>query len=141
MLERHMSAEADIQLSLPALPSSVTIVRQAIGGLADALEWNGDFAADVKLAASEACTNVVVHAYENGPGPLDVHIWFSDDQLRLAIDDKGGGMSPSLAARRPSLGIGLPLMVALCDTFDLAAREDGSTRVQLVFNLDRAGGE
>lgn len=135
-----MSAAADIHLSLPAIPSSVTIVRQAIGGLADALDWNDDFEADVKLAASEACTNVVVHAYENGPGPLDVHIWLGIDQLRVAIDDEGDGMSPSLAGRQPSLGIGLPLMVTLSDRFDLSSREDGSTRVQLRFNLDRAGG-
>ena len=49
---------------MPARPEGVGVVRQALAGMADALDFDASVLADMKMAVTEACTNVVVHAYE-----------------------------------------------------------------------------
>ena len=47
------------------------VVRQAIAGLGEALGMPGSRVADLKTVVTEACNNVVLHAYEDELGPLD----------------------------------------------------------------------
>ena len=62
----------EVRLTLPARAEGVGVVRQALAGMADALAFNAAVVADMKMAVTEACTNVVVHAYEeHGPGLVD----------------------------------------------------------------------
>ena len=49
---------------MPARPEGVGVVRQALAGMADALDFEASVLADMKMAVTEACTNVVVHAYD-----------------------------------------------------------------------------
>ena len=63
---------ADIELTLPARAENVAVVRHAIGGLGEALDLDPQTLSDVKLAVTEACTNVVVHAYDGADGPMQV---------------------------------------------------------------------
>ena len=44
------------------------MVRQALAGMADALDFDAAVLADMKMAVTEACTNVVVHAYDEDAG-------------------------------------------------------------------------
>ena len=67
-----MSHSPDLQLLVPARAENVAVVRHAFGGLADALDLPDQVAADIKLAVTEACTNVVLHAYTEDDGPLEV---------------------------------------------------------------------
>src|SRR3954468_7868233 len=67
---RSVDTAPDLELTLPARPENVAVARHAIGGFADVLEVPDQTLADVKLAVTEACTNVVVHAYPNGEGPM-----------------------------------------------------------------------
>ena len=67
-----MTAEPDVRLTMSAKPEGVAVVRQALAGMADALDFDAAVLADMKMAVSEACTNVVVHAYENSDGILEV---------------------------------------------------------------------
>ena len=45
--------------------------------------------ADVKLAVTEACTNVVVHAYPDGDGPMSVTAGLTDGALTVVVSDEG----------------------------------------------------
>ena len=73
---RPMTAEARVEFSLPARAENVALVRHAIAGFAEALEMEGAEIADLKTVVTEACMNVVVHAYEgDGAGPLEVEAW------------------------------------------------------------------
>ena len=68
-----MTAPApDVRLTMPARPEGVAVVRQALAGMADALDFDAAVLADMKMAVSEACTNVVVHAYDDADGALEV---------------------------------------------------------------------
>ena len=64
--------EATLQLSLPARAENVIVVRQAVAGLGEALGLSDQRVDDLKTVVSEACNNVVIHAYEGEPGPLHV---------------------------------------------------------------------
>jgi serine/threonine-protein kinase RsbW len=60
--DRRVDIEPDLELTLPARPENVAVARHAIGGFADVVDMPDQTLADVKLAVTEACTNVVVHA-------------------------------------------------------------------------------
>src|SRR3954454_15835931 len=82
----------DFELTLPARAENVAVVRHAFGGLGDALDVPDHALADVKLAVTEACTNVVVHAYPNGDGPMAVSAGVSDGALTVVVADEGRGI-------------------------------------------------
>ena len=58
----------EVLLTMPARPEGVGVVRQALAGMADALDFDASVLADMKMAVTEACTNVVVHAYDEDAG-------------------------------------------------------------------------
>jgi serine/threonine-protein kinase RsbW len=64
-----------MELTLPARAESLAIVRDALRALGRALALDEQRLADICLAVTEACTNVVLHAYADEEGPLDVVVW------------------------------------------------------------------
>ena len=107
----------DVQLALPARrehryrPPRVRRVRRCVRtGRAEPLGF--------RLAVTEACTNVVVHAYPDGrEGPMEVTATLTDDTLTVVVRDEGHGMG--LRPDSPGLGLGLPLIASLAETVRL----------------------
>jgi serine/threonine-protein kinase RsbW len=133
--ERRVETDApDLELTLPARPENVAVARHAIGGFADVLEVPDQTLADVKLAVTEACTNVVVHAYPNGEGPMALRATVADGVLRVIVADEGRGILPR--ADSPGLGLGLPLIATLAESLELGTGEDDRTEVCMTFRLD-----
>ena len=124
----------DFELSLPARPENVAVVRHAFGGLGDALDVPDHALADVKLAVTEACTNVVVHAYPEGEGPMAVSAALEDQRLTVVVADEGRGILPRPDS--PGLGLGLPLIATLAESLELGTGEDEHTEVRMTFLLD-----
>lgn len=126
----------DVRFSLPAVPANVALVRQALAGLADSLRIDPARAADMKIAITEACTNAVVHAYENHDGPLDVTMSVEHDRLVVSVRDRGHGLRPLPSeGDGPPLGFGLALIASLSDEFGIAGGRHG-TEVKMAFDLD-----
>ena len=131
----------DLELTLPARAENVAVARHAIGGLGDVIDVSDQTLADVKLAVTEACTNVVVHAYPAGDGPMGVRATVNDDLLRIVIIDQGRGILPR--ADSPGLGLGLPLIATLAESLELGTGSNEETEVRMTFRLgasDGAGG-
>jgi serine/threonine-protein kinase RsbW len=131
----------DLELTLPARAENVAVARHAIGGLGDVIDVSDQTLADVKLAVTEACTNVVVHAYPAGDGPMGVRATVNDDLLRIVIIDQGRGILPR--ADSPGLGLGLPLIATLAESLELGTGTNEETEVRMTFRLgasDGAGG-
>lgn len=125
----------EVRFSLPALPANVALVRQALAGLADSLGVPTARAADMKIAVTEACTNVVVHAYAEQPGPLEVAMEVEHGRLMLTIRDRGLGMRPLPSETEgPPLGFGLALIASLSDEFGIVGGRHG-TEVRMAFEL------
>jgi serine/threonine-protein kinase RsbW len=122
----------DLELTLPARAENVAVVRHALGGLGDALGLGEDALADLKLAVTEACTNVVLHAYPDGEGDLGVTADVGDDRITVAVRDAGRGMGPRTDS--PGLGLGLPLIASLTEQLEVGGGTDAfSTEVRMVF--------
>ena len=68
--------------------------------MADALDFDAAVLADMKMAVSEACTNVVVHAYEGEPGTLEVEMHAGETGLTIVVRDHGAGIQPRPARSR-----------------------------------------
>jgi anti-sigma regulatory factor (Ser/Thr protein kinase) len=134
-----MNTPPEVRLSMPARAEGVGVVRQALSGVADALDFDDAVIADMKMAVTEACTNVVVHAYEEEEGVLEVDMRTAEDALTIAVRDHGAGIHPRPAAKRtPALGLGLPLIAALSDAFELRGSSGEGTEVRMTFAFDRA---
>ena len=132
--ERRVDTALDLELTLPARPENVAVARHAIGGFADVLEVPDQTLADVKLAVTEACTNVVVHAYPDGEGPMGLRASVDDGVLRVVVVDEGRGILPR--ADSPGLGLGLPLIATLAESLELGTGANEETEVRMSFRLD-----
>lgn len=81
--------EADhIQMSIPAKPEYVGVVRLTVSGVANRLGFTYDDIEDMKIAVAEACTNVVSHAYQD-EGTMNVSFFLHDDRIEIIIADRG----------------------------------------------------
>lgn len=129
----------DLEISLPARPENVAILRHVLGGVGDALGIDPEVLADMRLAISEACSNVVVHAYPGDEeGLMDLEVFTFEDarEVRLVVRDHGRGMAPR--ADSPGLGVGLPLIATLASALQISAAGSGGTEVRMTFSLDPA---
>jgi len=124
----------DFELTLPARAENVAVVRHAFGGLGEALAVPDHALADVKLAVTEACTNVVVHAYGENEGPMAVSAELRDGRLTVVVADEGRGILPRPDS--PGLGLGLPLIATLAESLELGTGEGDETEVRMTFVLD-----
>ncbi len=128
------NTNADVELAMPARAENVAIVRHAIGALGEAIEIDAQTLSDIRLAVTEACTNVVVHAYPDGTdGPLEVLATLGGEELTVVVRDEGKG----IAARTdsPGLGLGLPLIASLAERVELGHDEQARTEVRMTFSL------
>jgi anti-sigma regulatory factor (Ser/Thr protein kinase) len=130
----------DLELKLPARAENVAVVRHAFGGFAEALSVDEQTLADIKLAITEACTNVVIHAYdEDIDGLLEVDASIDDRRLTVVIRDEGRGIVPRPDS--PGLGLGLPLIATLAESLELGKDDSDRTEVRMTFSLDDNGGD
>jgi serine/threonine-protein kinase RsbW len=111
----------------------VIVVRQAIAGVAEALGLSGSRIADLKTVVTEACNNVVLHAYEGDHGPLHVIAEPGDDQLVVQVADEGHGFRPRASEGEASLGLGLPLIAALSDAFEISGGAGRGSKTTIRF--------
>jgi serine/threonine-protein kinase RsbW len=125
----------ELRLTLPATAENVIVVRQAVAGLGEALGLSGSRIADLKTVVSEACNNVVLHAYEGKPGPLEVIAAPDSGELEVQVADHGKGFRPRANDRDPSLGLGLPLIAALSDSFEISGGAGHGSRTTIRFGF------
>jgi anti-sigma regulatory factor (Ser/Thr protein kinase) len=96
--------------------------------------------ADMKMAVTEACTNVVVHAYDEEAGQIEVEMLAGEEDLTIVVRDHGAGIKPRPARTTPpALGLGLPLIAALSDAFELRGAAGQGTEVRMTFAYARQG--
>jgi serine/threonine-protein kinase RsbW len=125
---------ADIQIALPARAENIALVRHALGAIGDVRETDAQILSDIRLAVTEACTNVVVHAYPDGAeGPMEVLASVTEDELLVTVRDEGPGLGPR--PESPGLGLGLPLIASLTESLELGHDAQGRTEVRMRFQL------
>jgi serine/threonine-protein kinase RsbW len=95
--------------------------------------------ADLKTVVTEACMNVVVHAYEEDQGPLEVDAYRDDKALVVVVRDSGAGIRPRPDTNRQSLRMGLPLIAALSTSFAISGAPNRGTEVTMRMNISANG--
>jgi serine/threonine-protein kinase RsbW len=129
---------SSVSLRLPARPENVALARQVLAGLTESLKIDGQLRADINIAVTEACNNVVLHAYPDGTGTAEVTITSVLDQLLISVRDEGTGVNPlpaegGLDAPAP-VGFGFAMMSSLSDQFGINTGA-GGTEVRMRFAL------
>jgi anti-sigma regulatory factor (Ser/Thr protein kinase) len=111
---------------LPAIPGSVPRLRR---NLLETISGRGFDEDAVGLAATEALTNVVRHAYPGSQGPVTVRVRQSADRLVVVVADEGIGARSFTARSGPDRGqgMGLPLLHELSTSARVEPGNSGTT--------------
>ena len=121
-----------IRLELQSRPESVALVRSVIRTVARAVELDRGLIDDMRTAVSEACNNVVLHAYPAADGPLIFALAVHSDTIEVVVRDHGCGMRPGCMRNR-GLGMGVVVINSLADRAEFETDRTGGTEVRMTF--------
>jgi serine/threonine-protein kinase RsbW len=129
-----MPAPPNVCLNLSNRAENVLLVREALVGVAEAMGIDGNDLNDIKTATTEACNNVVLHAYAGKEGPLETEVYIGLGSIEVVVRDHGTGIQPRIPSpRETSSGIGIPVIQALAQRVALSSAEDRGTEVRMEF--------
>jgi serine/threonine-protein kinase RsbW len=134
-----MAEGSTVRLRLESRPQTLTIVRGMLGGVAELLSIDPELLDDLKTSVSEACNNVVLHAYGGEPGPMEVGLFVTDERFSVRVVDEGVGMPAPPPAGDVSQGIGLSVIRALTEDVQFSSAPGGGTEVRMDFAVRRDG--
>jgi serine/threonine-protein kinase RsbW len=124
-----------VALTIPARPEFIALGRLALTGLARTRALSQEIVADLKLALTEACSNSVRHAYEEGRlGVVQIRYELSPDRFVIEVDDEGSGFDPQTIERAQEEldegGLGIAIIRALTDELEIGSRPEGGSRLR-----------
>jgi anti-sigma regulatory factor (Ser/Thr protein kinase) len=126
ILARALPLSDPLVVRMSADMESIPLIRRMLARWLDEAGATQAQADDLALAVSEACANVIEHAYGPGPGMLEVGASMTGSEAVVEVRDFGRWRRP----RGKNRGRGLKLMEGLTDSVDVIQGEDG-TIVQL----------
>lgn len=130
-----MSGEIDapwVRLELTSRPEAARLVRSMSTAAGETLRFDPELLNDVNTAVTEACNNVILHAYADGPGPMSVELRANPGAVVVRVCDQGRGIGQTMPDQE-GLKVGLALMSAVADWAEFINVPDGGTEVRLSF--------
>lgn len=88
-----MEAFDFIEMKVPAKPEYVGVIRLSLSGIANRMGFSYETIEDLKVAISEAVTNVVSHAYRDDEGEVNLGFGVYEDRLEVMVADRGKSFS------------------------------------------------
>ena len=128
-----------VRLELDSRPETLTLVRGVLAGVAELIGLDPELLDDLKTAVSEACNNVVMHAYDGETGPLGVRMYIDPEAIQVVVQDAGSGLPPLAPADETIRGVGLSVIRALAEQAEFRAMPEGGTEVRMSFAGQRDG--
>ncbi len=141
-----------LDLSLPAESRLLAATRKVLALYLREFGTPEDIVDDVILAVDEACTNVLQHAYPQGPDLDSYYLLRADlqqDRILIEVVDEGIGFDimakPAVRhedgdPRNAASGRGLEVMRHLMTTVEVESPTPaGGTRLRMIRQLPRAG--
>jgi anti-sigma regulatory factor (Ser/Thr protein kinase) len=128
-----------VRLELDSRPETLTLVRGVLAGVAELIGLDPELLDDLKTAVSEACNNVVMHAYDGEAGPLGVRMYIDPEAIEVVVEDQGSGLPPLAPADETIRGVGLSVIRALAEQAEFRALPEGGTEVRMSFAGQRDG--
>jgi serine/threonine-protein kinase RsbW len=132
--------QTSIRLTIPAKAEYITLGRLALTGISRLRPLDAEDLGDLKLALTEACTNSVKHAYDDGDGTVGITYELYDDRLVVEVSDEGEGFAPGSDGRVDGealgeSGLGLAIIKAVADDLEIADREGGGASLRFAKHL------
>jgi anti-sigma regulatory factor (Ser/Thr protein kinase) len=131
-----MAEQPNVRLSLANTAENVVVVRAVLSGLAETIGVGAGDLDDIRTAVSEACNNVVMHAYGGERGPMDIAISLGAGAMRVVVRDRGIGIGGDVRSGAPpgqGAGIGLHVIRTLARETSFAEPPGGGTSVDMLF--------
>jgi serine/threonine-protein kinase RsbW len=133
----HPSQTSVFDLRLRAEAAQIPIARRAIADYCERCGLPPHIVDDVKLVVTEACTNVVLHAYDREVAveqAFELRAHVEDDALVVTVSDEGRGIAAP--SRNRGLGLGLRLALQLAGGVHTSATQaERGTRLTMRFAL------
>lgn len=128
------------EIKVPAKPEVLSTVRLTLSSLASQMNFPEESIEDIKVAVSEACTNVVQYAYKNKSPKNFIYITVKQrpKDLEIIIRDTGKGFNHANPPKRElhdkdiHLGLGIVFMKNLMDKVNIHSQPNKGTIVTLV---------
>ncbi|NLD76745.1 MAG: ATP-binding protein [Acidimicrobiales bacterium] len=137
--------EEVIELVIPPRPDVVSVARLVVGA-AVAMDpaFDEERSADLRLAASEACTNAIEAQLARRTGHDDsrsiiLRCSLGRERIVMTVQDHGGGFDPDALVAHPEVtdparldhedGLGIPLIRLLSDELEFRDSPGGTTVV------------
>jgi serine/threonine-protein kinase RsbW len=131
-----------MSLLLPRDELTVPVARHLTAGALEQLGVEEDCAADVQIALTEACTNVILHAEPGDEYEIAVEV--DDSSCVIRVIDRGHGFDADAlgngADHTAESGRGVALMDALVDQVVFESRPEAGTIVLLSKTLEYGEG-
>ncbi len=134
-----------VELVIPPRPDVVSVARLVVGA-AVAMDptFDEERSADLRLAASEACTNAIEaqlarRTDDTDVRPIILRCRLGPERIVLTVQDHGGGFDPDDLKVHPAVtdparldhedGLGIPLIRLLSDELEFRESPGGTTVV------------
>ena len=126
MSEGTTTAGRTLELTLDARPQNLALIRLALAGVAANAGAPREIVSDLKLAVTEACTNVIQHAYggDAAAGEIVVRYTIERGMVAVEVEDTGTGFEldvPAPIEDRNGGGNGLMIIRVLTDELSVAS--------------------
>ena len=126
-----------LRFSVPGKPEYVSMIRLSVSSAANTAGFNIEEIDDIKIAVSEACTNVVCHGQLNENDVYEVICNIGENEFFISVEDKAGGYDvdeykkPSIDELKPG-GMGLYIIQALMDKVDIVSQVGQGTKIEMI---------
>jgi len=130
-----------LKMVVPGKPEYVSTVRMAAASVAANAGFDIEAIDDIKVAISEACTNIVCHSHSDGAEfSYDVVLELSGDMLAIQVEDKGSGYDMEeyeepVPGEPNEHGLGLFIIRALMDDVDVISEVGVGTNIRMTKHL------
>lgn len=123
-----------MEIKFKAIPENEAFARNVVSSFILPLNPSINELEDIKTAVSEAVTNVIVHAYPNKKGYVNMKITTENNNIQIEIWDNGIGISDLERARTPFYttkpdeersGMGFTVMESFMDKLEVLNKKEG----------------
>ena len=80
-----------LKFVIPGKPEYITMVRLAVGSIADTAGFDYEEIEDIKTAVSEACKNITCHGSEGFAEEYEVECIVEKDRIQITVRDTSEG--------------------------------------------------
>ncbi|MEK9657499.1 MAG: ATP-binding protein [bacterium] len=129
-------------IDIPSTAEYVAVIRLTVAGIASKLNFDIESIEDIKIAVSEACNNVIQHAYTQkniNTSRIKLEIETENNEFRIQIKDKGIGFNPNKIKssnaendEKLGLGLGIAFMKSLMDEASIESSPGNGTTITLL---------